>query len=513
LRAFSDILENHRLNAEDKMHGTLKCALALALLGSVFANNHANSQGLHPALNNPDRFAWDLFIALNHPADLTAARGTPDASKRLGDPGPTVWETWKLARTEVYLPNACKPSAWTNAPSPIANVGPLAVRFAGPQPNPTNFKVFDPPKFSEDIAQVLGTSVNRSNFESANLAMAREFSPAKNMLVVDADEVGNETRMNRATFDFIRDNELFSIDGQEAFLTKNLAVEFPVDAKEIKASWRRFSDDELDPAKNFRDLNKNGTIEDDERGLRLLSRIYHVGIGLVKNESTGMLEPRPFGLAGLHIITKDIPNWFWTTFEHVDNPEANVGSLDRHSPPEKGYPPEVEGTVWLNYRLRGTQVDFVTSTGRPTILGNTQIEGAFQGTSSCITCHARATIGRRLDNISVEGGKPLYPVGTFIPPSGQVARPPTAPSGYRFGGTRLAVFEDIRAQRPFPALPSDHPLNKGRTISVIKGAVGAPNPSLLVAQGTARSEYVQLDFVWSLRRAFRSDPTQCPPTQ
>ena len=90
---------------------------------------------------------------------------------------------------------------------------------------------------------------------------------------------------------------------------------------------------------------------------------------------------RPFGLVGLHIITKDIPNWFWTTFEHVDNPQANIGNLDRHSPPGQGYPPEVEGTVWRFYRLRGMQVDFVTSVGRPTILGN---------------------------NINAEGGKPLY---------------------------------------------------------------------------------------------------------
>jgi hypothetical protein len=187
--------------------------------------------------------------------------------------------------------------------------------------------------------------------------------------------------------------------------------------------------------------------------------------------------------------------------------------MDRYSPPDKGYPPEVEGTVWQYYRLRGTQVDFVTSVGRPTILGNTQIEGSFQETSSCIACRARATIGRRLDDIHAQDGRPLYPIGSSVPPSGAISRPPTAARDYPFGANRLTVFEDIRAMRPFPTLPASDPKNKDRTVTVIKGAVGARNPSLIVAPGTARSQYMQLDFVWSLRRAFRFQPDKCPPTE
>jgi len=461
-------------------------------------------------VNNPDKFAWGLFVAINHPADLTAERGTPDKNKKLGDVGTTVWETWKLARTEVFLPNACKPAEWKITPPATPNVAALAPRFASTRASAQQPKIFDPPKFSEDAAQTVGASVERSSFEPANLARARAFSPTRLTAIVDAEELGNETRMNKEAFEFILNRNLYSIEGQEDFLNKNLAIDFPVDAKEIKAAWRMFTDVELDPAKTFRDINNNGTIEDDERGLRLLERTYHIGYGVLKNDATGASDVRPFGLVGLHVITKDIPNWFWTTFEHVDNPQANIGNLDRHSPPGQGYPPEVEGTVWRFYRLRGTQVDFVTSVGRPTILGNTQIEGSFQESSSCITCHARASIGRRLDNINAEGGKPLYPPGTHIPPSAQVARPPAAAGNYPFGGTRLTVFEDLRVVRPFPALPSTDPLNDGRSVTIFRGAVGAPSPSLFVAGGTARSQFAQLDFVWSLRRAFRSDPTKCP---
>lgn len=484
------------------------------LIGAIFFTVSPNpglaQQDLHPAMNNPDKFAWGLFVEINHPADLAAERGTPDKTRKLGDAGVTVWETWKLARTEVFLPNACKPADWKQLPAAPRNVAALPVRLASARASVQQAKIFDPPKFSEDAARLAGTSVERTNLEPANLMRARAFAPARQTAVVDAGELGNETRLNKEAFEFIVTNNLYSIDGQEEFLTRNRLVDFPVPAKEIKAAWRQFTEADLDPAKTFRDLNGNGAIEDDERGLRFLERTYHVGYGVLRNETTGQDELKPFGLIGLHIITKDIPNWFWTTFEHVDNPEANVGNLDRHATPGKNYPPEVEGTVWQYYRLRGTQIDFVTATGRPTVLANTQIEGPFQESSSCITCHARASIGRRLDNINAEGGRRLYPPGTHVPPSAQVSRPPTAPANYPFGATRLTVFEDIRAVRPFPTLPPNDPKNAGRGITVLRGSIGAPAPSLFVSGGTAGLQFAQLDFVWSLRRAFRSDPSQCP---
>ncbi|MGD9922979.1 MAG: hypothetical protein AB7V13_16295 [Pseudorhodoplanes sp.] len=483
------------------------------LMCSVLMTGEGATQDLHPAMNHPDKFAWGLFFALNHPADLKADRGTPDGKKKLGDPGITVWETWKLARTEVFLPNACKPAGWKAPPAAPARVAALARGLESARASVDQRKVFDPPKFSEDAARTIGASVERNSFEPANLALARAFSPTRLAATVDAGELGNETRMNREAFEFIVDRNLYSIDGQEKALDDNTAIDFPVAAKEIKAAWRLFTDRELDPTLNFRDLNGNSAIEDDERGLRLLERTYHIGYGVVRNEKIGADEVRPFGLVGLHIITKDIPNWFWATFEHVENPQASVGSLDRHSPAGKGYPPEAEGTVWQYYRLRGTQTDFVTPTGRPTVLANTQIEGSFQESSSCITCHARASIGRRLDNIRVDGGRQLFAPGTFVPPSAQVARPPAAERGYPFGATRLSVFEDLRAAFPFPALSPRDPLNDGRSILFLRGSVGVPDPALFAAMGTPGSQFAQLDFVWALRRAFRADPSKCPPAQ
>lgn len=452
-------------------------------LGSI-APSVSQTPASHPALNEPDKFAWGLFVELNHPADLSASRGTPDAHKQLGDPGPTVWETWKLARTEVYLKNGCRPPEWDiPAATPLAVAANPGLRSG--LSHGAELKLFDPPKFSEDIAELHGLKVDAEPLAQPNLRLATRLSPAIPLPTVSTAEIGNETRMNRATFDFILNKGLYNIEGQEALLTSRIGIDFPKESREVKAVWREFSDEELDPLKNFKDLNGDGAISDDERGSKLLGRTFHTAFGLKQGGQVKL-----FGLSGMHIITKDIPNWFWTTFEHVQNPEPEIRNLDRYSDPDKGFPSEVAGTVWQNYRLRGIQVDFVTSTGRPTRLGNTQIEGGFQATSSCITCHSRASIGQK-------------------PATGQ-------------GANRLTVFEDINDIPRAPTLLLIDPqncaevnpgppatCNQPRGSTIIRGAIGAPDQSLYVVEGTGRLEYTQLDFVWSLRRASRRDPS-CP---
>jgi hypothetical protein len=49
-------------------------------------------------------------------------------------------------------------------------------------------------------------------------------------------------------------------------------------------------------------------------------------------------------------------------------------------------------TIWKNYRLIGTQTDFIDPAGNATLLGNSRLEEQFKSTSSCITCHSRSTI-------------------------------------------------------------------------------------------------------------------------
>jgi len=175
-------------------------------------------------------------------------------------------------------------------------------------------------------------------------------------------------------------------------------------------------------------------------------------------------EPEPYIAVSFHISSKDTPDWFWTTFEHV----ANQGRCDwigcndsfgfktiqtitldgsvvaglapvatNYTPPNKlttidgrsleafdlaqtyldvdqvtpelttvldafdigtasdvnasGHPTQQDATS-RSYRLKGTQTDWVTAEGHPTLMGNSVAEAGFVNSASCISCHARAAV-------------------------------------------------------------------------------------------------------------------------
>jgi hypothetical protein len=216
-------------------------------------------------------------------------------------------------------------------------------------------------------------------------------------------------------------------------------LEFPNEAKEVMTQWRPIGPE---------DKERYRWVEfADDKG-----------------------EKHLYGLTAIHITTKDLPNWFWTTFEHVDNAKRTgaepwiLPTYDAAAGPN-GYPEGlgVEGTRWANYRLRGTQAEFANSIGQPTLLANSQIEKGFQTSSSCITCHARATIG---------------------PKTGRVAN-------------RLSIFEQDYGD-------------------VTVGSVGIPDQGLFTKKTsddtvTGKLNYLQLDFVWSLGRAHRKAALAKPP--
>lgn len=209
---------------------------------------------------------------------------------------------------------------------------------------------------------------------------------------------------------------LYNVEGLEARLMQYRSarsdaertaalVNFPLAAQEVKARWLRLNPENP----QHKNLDK--------------SRYHWRSVGA-----------ETYVLTGFHIITKDLPNWFWCDFEHVDglvtvngDPAAERGSFD---PARAGAPhPATTNTKWGNYRLRGIQVDFTDSLGRPTILANTQIEKGFQQTSSCITCHSRATIGLRSEVAGFPKERPVsLPVFESLTPTiiGSVGRPQTA---------------------------------------------------------------------------------------
>jgi len=330
----------------------------------------------------------------------------PTRRKAFGSPGSVVWETWRsvypTALDTVFPQNGADPGPWLG--------GPVVV-------SARTERQFEPIPLKQQLF----------------LAMQRRVGPGGGPVVVFDETVGggNEIRMNATTYEFIRQNKLYNIQGQVAQYTSGKAnLSFPQNAKEIKAEWRKIRETDK-PRYHWAEVTRNnGTKE-------------------------------VWGLTALHIITKDLPNWFWATFEHVDNKVAgpldggfiNTGwltkSVDRYTCPAGPHDCEqaplgigLQGTKWENYRLRGTQIDFIDTTGIPTLLANSQTESPFQKTSSCMNCHSRATINR-------DGSDDLG----FFPPQ-----------------------------------------------------LGSPNPDLFRDPITRQRTFMQLDFVWSRRRASAATP-------
>jgi hypothetical protein len=276
--------------------------------------------------------------------------------------------------------------------------------------------------------------------------------------------ISEESRRNRPAFDFIVQNNLYKVSGLKAAFGKTIS--FPVDAIEVKANWVP-----VNAIPNF--TNNQVTVAQ-------VSQLYHVNSDKNGNK---------YALVSMHIISKQVPNWTWATFEHPFNPGRCdiIGCRDAFGAEKPVAPNSVRGqtypdcakwaalsallanasieAAYANYCLKGSQADFVDNAGLDIRLGNSVTEDGFVATSSCMTCHGRAAFDQTGQATSAAG---------FINPN---VNPPIGPLG--------------------ALLPTWYWNNTGQP-PVVEGAPG------LVRVGTS------VDFVWSVA-ACAYDDTQNPP--
>ena len=272
------------------------------------------------ATTDPDRLAWQLFVALTAPAP--------------GHADKVVFETW-----------ASNDDTFSEKPEYPATPSPKVLHFPA-----------------------LG-----GRMPTEPDGPWRRGAPG-----------GEEVRRNKATFDYITaaQNRFHTREGLARAFAEKREIKLPVDSIEVKANW--IAADEVDRAR------------------------YYVSVAS---------DGKQYALVALHVTTKLIPNWTWATFEHADNRGrcdlmgcrdgfgATVPLIAANASPNGRYPacektPALAAmiaqaklaAVFSNYCLKGTQNDFVTATGLPTLLGNSVTEFGFANTSSCISCHARASV-------------------------------------------------------------------------------------------------------------------------
>jgi hypothetical protein len=343
------------------MQSRVSCIIILGAI--LFASSGARAQSdPNPALNNADQQAWQLFIQVN---------------SRAGG-GNSVFETY-ASDTDTFQPTPVYPAGAT----------PSALH---------------PP--------ALETFARETALKNGVLLPA---------LPPDTSLSLEETRRNRAAFDFIVKNNLYKISGLKAAFGKTLS--FPIDAVEVKANWV--------PVEQIPKFTNNQVT------VAQAPQVFHVN-----TDKNG----KSFALVSMHVISKLVPNWTWATFEN----RFNLGRCDvigcRDSfgtktpivPPQKKigqtYPDCVKSAelqallakadiepVYFNYCLKGSQTDFVDNSGLDTRLGNSVTEDGFVPTSSCMTCHGRAAFdsnGKATSEagfINVNVTPPIAPLGALLP--------------------------------------------------------------------------------------------------
>jgi hypothetical protein len=346
--------------------------LSLIMAGAAWAQTTDPA----PAINTPDEFSWQLFAAVN--------KSVPSLNNNV------VFETW-ASNEDTFQANSLFPG--TNAPPTCAPAGAF---IAATTPQPVT------PIASPKILNV-----------PALIALSPR-GPGPRPLVVPGGS--EEVRRNQATFDFIYCNKLYTKAGLRLAFAAGQPISFPLDAIEVKANWV--------PA---------GDRSPDE---------FHIN-----SASDG----KSYALVSLHIISKTIPNWTWATFEHESNPgrcdfigcHDGFGAIVKDIAPNPtsggAYSPCVKTEVlrklftdvglpalWQHYCLKGSQEDFVTATGVPTLLGNSVTEDGFVNTSSCMTCHSRAAFNATGNGTTSAGF--LSPPTPAVCPTGNPCSPNGAPN-------------------------------------------------------------------------------------
>jgi hypothetical protein len=313
--------------AQAQSTNTFDCSNFLQFGGDVDKTRAAFAQ-------SPETMAWNWFVCLNQPA----AAGSPNRE----------WESMKPS-DQVYLPNGAKPAPY-GTPVPPPNAVLTQAKSLGMDPSRTFHNLKATQQVDGLILQMGGA--------------------------VPATEKGKPVRfqllMGQGTFDYIVQKQVYNMNGQAA-LTSNL--EFPSIAWELKSSWLWIGSD----ATYKQTLANDGYY---------IAQAYYL--------QDGQYKVGYAALSGLHVVNKLNANWVWTTFENVNNSKYTVTNAVPATPMTNTTGPtpaaktvntsfQVANPTLSKYELIGVEFQPITQ-----VLANSQLESAFQNTSSCLACHGTA---------------------------------------------------------------------------------------------------------------------------
>ncbi|WP_213803727.1 hypothetical protein [Granulicella sp. dw_53] len=336
-----------------------------------------------------DEFSWKIFASISHTFSPCTIK-TPKGNLEEND---VLWERW--ADNDTTFSVAAQP-------------------FPSTDPNSGGSCPISHRKFQRDELRLL---LDNPRKRQANSGGAEKQNPT-----IPADAIEAVYR-NRLAFDILNGfrtrKKLLKAVGdlpkpETGKVTYDSIFDLPSGAIQVKSQWTPL------PECGSADIMCQQT-----------NSTFH---------TTYDTNGRLMGLVGLHVMTKlhPLPKqeglWIWSTWEWAGDsnfptrPSGNAGRCDiigcndtfGHPTPEQSqqgatHPPQgsqyIPGIVsqnlndlftayqlapvWKNYRLKGTQ----TSYDNPAKLGNSQIEGRYIPTSSCVTCHNRASVNNQGNDV------------------------------------------------------------------------------------------------------------------
>ena len=219
-----------------------------------------------------DDFSWRELVAMVWPA-ARGRRGEADTAKKVGDPGPTVFETYK-SLWELFHDDGSAPVAFN-------------------QYEPASVNACNAPTSFGDV--VIAT---KSGYDDIGQAGIGELLGP--LVAQNGRYVRLQTLYNQVAYDFIVSHKYYVRANLPPVPTPKPdlpVIQFPVGSVVLKAAW-------LDMT-GFTDAQK--------------ARFY-MRMATVKDPNDGRCSQIRMGLVGLHIMVKtpSRPQWIWSSFEQED---------------------------------------------------------------------------------------------------------------------------------------------------------------------------------------------------
>jgi hypothetical protein len=243
-----------------------------------------------------DLWSWQAFISLNWPTDGSGKRSSDTTL-------PPAWSLWTES-TLVFLPKG--------APPPVCKTGAGVAAAVATNPEITlahGFTTRIPEQL--DTRRVRLLAVTSAVNDLSALIPTEDIQQAFSGPIVDQN--GNfvfyEILIDKHELDYICQNKLYSIAGQEDFAKTHSAVDLPsgVDTEdasgafELKLAWKILA-------------------SSDDASRYLTAEAKFPSTSTVAAPALSEATTK-IGLVGMHIAHKSASSkqWIWSTFEQVDN--------------------------------------------------------------------------------------------------------------------------------------------------------------------------------------------------